>query len=535
MLSCSDNGGPTAPTNDVHGADSLVQLGNAALERLLFQELNSPDPTRPSDVDFSEPYAFYEHAIGLDPGNRTANFGSAITGLLVLSADVEVNAAFDEWKAYLDTHTPFEVPAGHNKPLGVPLGLPAGSGAMRLPFDVVPASMLAIVRTPILAADPQIGRAQVILRDRALPKLATALARLQVVAVDPAYQFIVTPRMQGDEGASPVEIDQTDVLATRAACGLLTAATRVAVSYNLGFAAYDSTNLVNALTQGSGWLALAPGGAAQMAGARTAMLDAIDDVDHAITSLKGEIDNQDDDVIVIGPNDLARADVDSIQQNLPNARRGLTTATTRVDDWDANSNTPDEPLTINLGNLFTNPPADWKALLPPYTVSTEQRSNGAGTCDYVTGSTIVTVVVPPGTAGQYDSQLYRYVSNGGSYDNFGGSILLFPALTSVLDTAIGGLALGNCLQYLNGVSQFSGALPAGSQSISVDWRVSYCTGRCVYIPVMTFDATTFEQWVLPDPTFGGILPGQTSSEMLRTFGVTAQNWERRWVLNWSGN
>ena len=101
----------------------------------------------------------------------------------------------------------------------------------------------------------------------------------QTVASDPSYRFIVSPHMQGDDQASPVEIDRTDFLALRAAASLLAAACHVAVSYELGFSSYDSTALVQALTRGSGWLALRSGGTAHMRSAGEALLASVDDLD----------------------------------------------------------------------------------------------------------------------------------------------------------------------------------------------------------------------------------------------------------------
>lgn len=531
VLSCGDDG-PSAPQSDAHGADSLVVLANAALERVLYEELNPPDPTRPADVDFTEPYGLYQQALALDAANKHANLGAGITGLLVLSTDAEVNAAFDEWKAYLDAHTPFEVPGGTHAALGVTLGLPSARDALRLPFDLVTLSVLAQARTSLLAADPQIGRVQAILRDRALPRLVVALQRLQVPAADPSYTFTVTPRMQGDEFASPAEIDQTDVLATRAGCSLLVAAIRVAVSYNLGFAAYDSTTLVNSLARGSGWLTLAAGGRDYMAAARTALLEAVDDVDQAITALRNEVDSQNDDVIKIGPDDLSQADVDSIQANLPTVRQGLTSGYTRVDDWDGNDLTPDEPLTIHLGNLLTDPPQDWKALLPDYTVTTERRGQGSGSCLYVDGAATVGVVAPD-SAGWVSSQLSD--SGGGNRIFYGPEFLRAP-IEQVLDQALAGVELPACLDWFGASAYFYGYLGApGAHDITVSWYINFCAAEaCVVVPVIEWQAASFATWVWPDPTLAGLLPQvPSSSELMRIFGVTANDWEPRWVLDWT--
>ena len=64
---------------------------------------------------------------------------------------------------------------------------------------------------------------------------------------------------------TPIEIDNTDLLALAAACELLASACHVAVAYDFNFAAYDSASLYTAVQQGSPWLALATGGASTWA------------------------------------------------------------------------------------------------------------------------------------------------------------------------------------------------------------------------------------------------------------------------------
>src|SRR5262245_15152062 len=354
--------------------DQRLAAAQTALEDALYAEINS-DPQRPSDIDFQAAYQRYQEALLCSGTSADANFGAAVLGLLALTSDAQVNAAFDEWKAYLSAHTPFEAPSTRLRPLGVPLGFTSGPTALRLPFDLATVSVLALAQPRRIAADPQLADAQAILETKVLPRLTEALVRLDVVAANPSYRFIVTPKMQGDLGASPVEIDHTDILALRAACGLLASACHVAVSYNINFAAYDSLSMYQALTLGSGWMALRSQGASHMANAGITLSGAVDDLDDAITSLLAENDPQDDDVIKIGPDGVSRAEAESVQVHLDDVRLGLTTGYTRTDDWDQNPGTPDKPLMIRLGQLFTNPVPDWKALFPTYTVAVQKKAS----------------------------------------------------------------------------------------------------------------------------------------------------------------
>jgi hypothetical protein len=532
-LSCGDDS-TAPPPPDPDAARAAVQQANTALADLLYAQING-NPQQPSDVDFGPANALYNTALGLDPANLDARFGAGLTGLLMLSTDSEVNAAYNEWKTYLDTHTPFEAPPGPAPNLGVPIGLTTGAAGLRLPFDLVAQSALALVRTPILAADPQIERVQAILRDRALPRLGAALGHLQTVAQDPNYTFTVTPRMQGDLAATPAEIDQTDVLALRAGCGLLAAASHIAVAYRLGFAAYDSVNLVQNLQRGSGWLALLPDGAAQMGAARTACLEATNDVDRSLVALLAESDVQDDDVIKIGPSDLARADVDSIRANLPNVRSALNGGYTRRDDWDSDSSTPDTPLTIDLGHLFTSPVQDWKELLPAYSISTERRPRGYNGYQFGGGVDSVTVAVAS------TADYYGYLAASSDLGNplqvdFEGDDVLHQPLLDFYTAKLEQLAIPNCFRGLWLYATFQGHLDAGTQQVPVRWEYQLDGATsCVVIPVITWDAESFEAWTFPDPTLGGVLPQMTSTaHLMSTFGVDARRWQQRWELDWSG-
>lgn len=48
----------------------------------------------------------------------------------------------------------------------------------------------------------------------------------------------------------------------------------------------------------------------------------------------------------------------------------------------------------------------------------------------------------------------------------------------------------------------------------------------VYIPLIIWNANSFSEWILPDPTFNGFLPGMTDSEFKRIFGIIADDWQK---------
>lgn len=532
-----DKKSPTQP-GDVN---ATIEEANRILADLLYAQIHAPnDPQRPSDVNLDAAYEKFQEALRQDPANPSANFGVAVLGTLSLTQDPEVNAAFDEWKAYVDAHrTPFEVPAPRPAPtLGVPLGLRGGTAALRLPFALAPATVTALAHPRFVAADPQLARAQNILRQRALPRLGEAIARLDVVVGDPRYVFTVTPRMQGDESESPVEVDHTDFLALRSACQLLAALCDMAVAYDLNFAAYDSVTLVANLSQGSNWMRLTPDGGARLQEAQRRLRAASFGVDSTIVSLLAETDDQSDDVIKIGPDPAERARLEALHDDMATFRGAIGGRWTRTEDWDDNPGTPPVALTFDLDRYFQQPPADWKALLPGYTVSTERRAArtnehfafGQDTLDvdvavagYVSASYFYAVWQ---TGSGLDSTTYSY-----------GPDWMVSALRALARQRAAELV--NLPDWTGAVSvnvSHEGYLEAGPHRPAFVQYSQYWTTAptWVVVPVITWNATSFAQWAWPDPSLGGILPDLGStSQLLGVFGITESRWSRRNVLDWT--
>ena len=76
---------------------------------------------------------------------------------------------------------------------------------------------------------------------------------------------------------------------------------------------------------------------------------------------------------------------------------------------------------------------------------------------------------------------------------------------------------------------WSANLNAGSNAIYANINYSYelrIPEYAMYVPIITWNADTFEEWTFPDPTFSGILPGMTDLEFKRIFGITANDWEK---------
>jgi hypothetical protein len=537
LTACSKKKSSTAPPADPTHANQLVQQANASLGAIIAAQISGPDPERPSDIDFREPYGLYQQALGADPGNRDAMFGVAIIGLATLTTDAQVNAAFDEWSAYLSSHVPFEAGAATG-PLGIPLHLGRGRDVMKLPFEEIALSAAALPRAGLTGADPQISTIQGILENRALPLLTQARAYLDVLAGDPNYTFIVTPQMQGDAGADPIEIDRTDLLALRAGAGLLTSLCDVAVAYHLSFATYDSVGLVQAFDPGSDWLTLRPNGSTRMSQARLALLEAVDDGQASITSLRGESDPQDDDLIKLGPGDMNIADAESLKVYLGHVRTALNGGFRLTRDWDGDSGTPDVTLNIQPVALFSNPVSDWKALLPDYTAGAVRRPGDVtyqGTSGYIPANVTIS------TAGYYSAYATTETYDRGAnlYHGGYGDAPLQAQAVSASHTLYKDFASGFpgwARSYYNYVS-FYGYLNPGSQTISLYFGESYDVSLGeFFVPTLTWTATNVSQWVWPDPSFNGLFPQLvTNNQMLTLFGYDPASWERTIVLDWTSS
>ena len=533
---CGKKSSTKPDTETEAGSDPLVNSADSVLAHVLFDEIGS-NPRRPADLNFQTAYQYYDHAYqnpSLSAAGRVrARFGLAVLGLLILTSDPEVNEAFDEWKTYLQTHVPFEVTPSPQAPLGIPAGFTSGRDALSLPFDLVPLALVSLARSPLVAPDPRLSRVQAIIHDRALPRLTEAIAHLDAVAANAGFTFVVTPAMQGDLAAEPVEIDRTDILALRAACKLLSTMCRVAVAYDLDFPAYDEASLLAAIQPGSHWLQLNGDGAGQLGLAQLDLVGSVDDVSAAIGSLLAETDPQDDDVIRVGPRGLSQAGIDSLLARLPQIRQALTDGYTVTANWDGNPSTPEVPLTIRPGALFTNPVPDWKAMLPAYTGSTEHRPlSTQWMYDYVSAD----ITIQADNAGTYWGGYSLSVSQGNVSEYTWG----LPPVASAIGAAIQARYAAIAIRpdwggdfYASG--QFSGDLPVGLNSITVPLYESYSLAdRTVAIPVITWVATQYSDWVWPDPTFRGLLPGlTTSSQFLTTFGISASQWQRSFALDWT--
>jgi hypothetical protein len=535
-LGCGD--GTTTITGGSTPCDETLQTARNSLEDILFFEINDANPQRPSDVDIRQAMTDYQAVLECEPANAEAHFVMSLLEIATLSTDASVNAAFDEWDTYLATYTPFETdPPGLIGP--GPFGLPE-RGVFSLPVEVVRRSVLASMRAGLQGGVPQISTTQAILETKVIPAATRAIDHIGRVLNDPAYEFTITPKMQGDMLEDPLVADRTDFLAVRAILHGLRAATRAAVGYEVSMANYDETAILAALNQSDGtWLGLRPGGASHMAGVPADLLAAAHDLDNAITSLFAEIDggdNQDDEIIKIGPNLPTRSELTDFQSNeLSRIMRSLQGPTAELYDWDFNPATPDVVLTIDLHGFFTDPPQNLKTLAPPYVVSTEVIPFSE---HYFYGNVTRQVGVDVPQAGvSYAWCQLSYSNFELAFDYCSGDAWLQAALRSALESEATLIrARPDWAGDLYVYASFYGALAAGPQTIDLRISVSYSAADTwVAVPILTFDANSYAEWAAswPDPTLGGLFPAAISTaELLTIFGMSEHDWGKVLRLDW---
>ena len=380
---------------------------------------------------------------------------------------------------------------------------------------------MAVVDPPLLED------IQIIIEQNLIPKLSIAIQALQIFDTNTDYTFTVTPKMQGDLDEDAVELDLTEIYMMEVGLNLLNSISNMIVAYSAGFTSFDSAAIKENLTQGSGFLALRTNGATNMAQAKSSLLEASAKLDDAIEFLRAETDDQNDDIIKIGTDEFHESDLDDITEENADFRTYLNQGWIMTEDWDDNFDTPDEPLTFAFGSLFDDPIEDFKELIPAYTVSVIRAISDDHT--HEGGSINVTTDVTPPIAGDY---LYYRFHNGepdGETSEVDTNSISIPEFTRVVDSLLNAFRNDPNISYFYVDLFWQGFLSEGSNTITatIFYNVEVLTGREIYSALITFDANDLSEWIFPDPTMNGFLPGLTTdTEFKRIFGIMESDFEK---------
>ena len=399
VYSCesTDDGSPTGPISSAKLSKSGAQpnltsqrraaRAQAELERAL-SDIYDADEIDLDRIDFSEADRLYRWAIAADPSNTEAQFGSAITRLLVLALNDDVRAVQDSLNAYIDGEAVGGVFLDY-------LDLVATTEAAgKLPLMTAKMTQEAIA-DPLKVSDFQ----QTIAED-IMPAIDYSLERLQIVEGDIGFTFELTPKMQGDEYEEAREIDLGEAYMIDAQLRLLKAIFQVALAYNFdvddngSYAFFDDDSDENLLWQmerlGKTGPFMTLRSPDAMREAKASILTAIDKIEEGLGAIRMETDDQDDDIILAEDLDDLDDQIDlSDRDDFPAFFRGIRSVNTALRkareilegtveieaNFDGDSHTPKQTVIFDVGQFFDNPVEDLRTLLPYHTWHRDRLQN----------------------------------------------------------------------------------------------------------------------------------------------------------------
>lgn len=570
FMACEETPLNTVSPEDSTAAVAAVNAANAELETLIDQMITTMDNMDSLDVnaveealDFTTAYNRYEEAVGLDPRNTQANFGSALTGLLQITNNQDFRDLIDRWDAYFTDNIPFvrDLPGntlgkrGYGMPMDI-RGLPAMAGMHVL---TAPLNLAKIAVQDI----PQMSELQDIVENSFIPIINTALARLEVVEGDSAFVFSITGPMQGDSEAGPLELDLTEVYVVDMALRVVNTTLQTVVAYNFDVATHDSAGMIAALSQNSAFLTLRANGSSNLQkaimDARTAVLKAQLGLDF----LEAETDNQDDDLIVL--DNTSSGDVQNIRNTLSDIQNALNGPSwVYWDNWHEEYidgqwyeyTTPDS-LRIDPSRMFDHPISDLKQMLPPYTVTTGLDTLSSWSyqdipANFATDSLVWPSMdyLPPNYGGNAHINVsYQYYGNGDYYlyatVNWANlATIQFDSLEQLVSPdyplpiqELGASILaiitentGQNLLYQSLSFYWYGAMYTG-QPLTIDGWIYYETeiqDKVLTYPILTWEQNSYSEWknAWPDPTFNGVFPDWDIDGFLNFMGMTESDWHK---------
>ncbi len=339
FVGCATDEEETTQADPAASADK-VDLGTAAA----MEALND-------DMDFTSSYNLFEEAVRLDPNNMEARAGAAAMNVLRLPNHPAVATLLDTLG--LDELIKNQLPW---KTLGYGgQGPGPAAGATRALFGA-------------LTGEMQSDMGQFL--DLLLAEIQVSIDYLDVVEGHPDFEWLI-PMPEGF-GMDTLEIDIADIHFAESPLQFIRAILLGLDAYELDLGSLDGADVALALAQDSDFLtltnpsAIAGAGAAVAAGALEASTGA--------TLLDAEVDDQTNDFVrLLFPGEefgqwvaMTEGQRDSLE-NLPTMMEDMMDNPLPViDDFDGDSE-PDT-LLITLGVLFDDPIADFKAILPEYTI-----------------------------------------------------------------------------------------------------------------------------------------------------------------------
>lgn len=311
-------------------------------------------------LNFKPANDLFKEAIKLNPNNKAAQFGAALTEMLIAYADTAIKRLVKDFETWSNSSQPNFLSATL---------IPTETNQMKIPLASAAFNIAAMHKIAV-TDPPLISRIQSVLKNNFLPKIDYALARLAIAEADPNFKFVVSGKMQGDPTLQPVAIYPAEVFLTSAMLHGIKFPIESFLIYKFELNDYSQQSLVAALQQNSTtFFYLASDGTQHAANAKTSMQTMISKMRSAINSIKTISGSKPDAIIKIGNDGISQADLDTLDAYLTKAANAFT-QNIAVELKDADSDGNDYTININLGNFFTNPAQNPKqAYIPAYTVT----------------------------------------------------------------------------------------------------------------------------------------------------------------------
>ncbi|MDG5817037.1 hypothetical protein QA601_18210 [Chitinispirillales bacterium ANBcel5] len=208
----ADNPSGTTKTiseEDREFAREKLQVALSLLEEELSKDLISADMYKANTA--------FKAAIEADPNNTEAQFGAAITELIMINQNETFNEFADELTAN---------ETGLFKTQTIPLKL--NPAKMRNVDRIVP----TIASAPASEL-PKISELQNAVKDELLPSIIYALDRLSIIQNDETFKFEITPQMLGETYGDSYILDLGEVYVIDAGLRIMRAIMLTLISYNI--------------------------------------------------------------------------------------------------------------------------------------------------------------------------------------------------------------------------------------------------------------------------------------------------------------
>ena len=367
---CEENqtGEGTDPTASKQKSDAAYKMMEDDMYMMIngnFQNASDFDQLRWKQMN-----ATFREAITLDPNNYTAKYGAALSEIFAVYSDTMVNNLIKQFESAMNG----ENTGMNNSPVLGSLKkslIPANTQQMRIPTENIAAALFSVQKLA-LVDPPLLSRVQAAIREKLLPAMEYAKARLAECESNPNFTFTVTGRMQGDNNFDIVTIYVTEVYFTDALLNMMASVLESTLIYKFDLADYNQATIVAALQPSStNFFYMNDDGQTRAQNVKNDFLGALNKMKQGISSLETFSGRRPDAVVKIGNSGdrtIKQQDIDTVKKYLDKVINAFNTEQT-IDIIDGDSDGNDYTVRVNLANFFANMPQNPKtAFLPAYTV-----------------------------------------------------------------------------------------------------------------------------------------------------------------------